>query len=243
MSIHERFYTEKFRAVTGFYKGGDAEGQVDFIERCVPLKAGERILDLACGFGRHAIPLARKGYCVTGYDQSEDYIEMARKEAERAGVQVSFEQLDMRHLDDAKEFDAVLSMSTSLAFYSDEVNWDIFRRVHRALKAGGRFLFDQANVFWLVQVFGGEGKSETQKLPDGRVHTVSTRFDPELCVMSRRSVLDGEEAGWDIRYYTLPELKSLVGDLGFRCLSVYGDYDASPHRSGSARIIVVLEKE
>jgi len=243
MEIHEKFYTEKFRAVTGFYRAGEAEAQVEFIERCVSLEPGQTILDLACGFGRHAIPLARKGYNVTGYDQSEDYTSTAREEAEKAGVAVSFQRMDMRSLDDREAFDVIVSMSTALAFYSDEVNLDIIRRVYRALKPGGRFLFDQANIFKIARMFGDGRMDGNHKLLDGRTHRMETSFDPETCVASRRSVLDGEEAGWDIRYYTLPEFRTITAGLGFRFHRAFGDYDDVPYRAESERMIVLLGKE
>lgn len=243
MTIHEGFYTNKFRAVTGFYRAGEADSQAEFIEKSVPLKKRQRILDLACGFGRHAIPLAWRGYSVTGYDQSEDYIATARKEAGNAGVEVAFQRMDIRSLDEHEAFDVVVSMSTALAFYSDEVNLDIIRRVYRALKPGGRFLFDQANIFRIARMFGDGKMDGDHKLPDGRTHTMRTTFDPETCIASRRSVLDAEESGWDLRYYTLPELRTLTGGVGFRFLRVFGDYDDVPYRTDSERMIVLLGKE
>jgi 2-polyprenyl-3-methyl-5-hydroxy-6-metoxy-1,4-benzoquinol methylase len=243
MTIHDSFYTNEFRAVTGFYRAGEADLQAEFIEKTVPLVKGHMILDLACGFGRHAIPLARKGYSVTGYDQSEDYIATAREEAERAGVAIAFQRMDMRSLDECEAFDVILSMSTALAFYSDEVNFDILRRVYRALKPGGRFLFDQANVFRIARMFGEGRMDGTHTLPDGRTHRMRTTFDAETCVASRRSSLDGEESGWDIRYYTLPEFRTLTAGFGFRFLRVHGDYDDSPYRAESERMIALLGKE
>jgi len=242
MTIHESFYTNKFRAVTGFYRAGEADSQVEFIERIVPLKKGQKILDLACGFGRHAIALARRGYSVTGYDQSEDYIATAREEAGKAGVDVTFQRMDIRSLDEDEAFDVVLSMSTALAFYSDEVNRDILRRVYRALKPGGRFLFDQANIFRIARMFGDGRMDGNHKLLDGRTHTMKSSFDPETCVASRRSTLDGEESGWDLRYYTLPEFRTLTGGLGFRFLRVFGDYDDVPYQAESERMIALLGK-
>jgi 2-polyprenyl-3-methyl-5-hydroxy-6-metoxy-1,4-benzoquinol methylase len=243
MTIHEGFYTEKFRAVTGFYRAGEADSQAGFIEKSVPLRKGQMILDLACGFGRHSVPLARMGYSVTGYDQSEDYIAAAREEAGKAGVDITFQRMDMRSLDEHEAFDVVLSMSTALAFYSDEVNLDILRRVFQALKPGGRFLFDQANIFRIARIFG-EGKLDgTNRLSDGRTHTMRSTFDAETCVASRRSILDGEESGWDLRYYTLPEFRTLAAGLGFRSLRAFGDYGDVPYCADSERMIVLLGKE
>ncbi|GAI67091.1 unnamed protein product, partial [marine sediment metagenome] len=70
MSIHKSYYTKRFQDITQFGKEAEASKQVEFIEESIPLKPGQKILDLACGYGRHSILLAKKGYFVTGYDLS-----------------------------------------------------------------------------------------------------------------------------------------------------------------------------
>lgn len=243
MSIHESYYTKRFQAFAEFYKDSESPNQVEFIEKAVSLKPHCNILDLACGYGRHSILLAKKGYSVTGYDLSADYINQARQEAERAGVNVTFDCTDMRSLDVSDRFDAVISFSTSLAFYEDKVNRDIFQRIYKALRPHGVFLFDQANLFWVISLHKHSG---TQKLPDGRIHRYKYSFDAGKCILSRRSVLEDEkgccESGWDIRYYTLPELHSIFKEIGFNVLRVYGNYDSSPYRVESNRLILILKK-
>ena len=108
MDIHESFYTNKFLDVAGIYKMIPAPEQVAFVEKCVPFQSGNELLDLACGFGRHALLLAQKGYSVVGYDFSSDYVEKARTESERLGVEARFVQGDMRCLDASEEFDIVV---------------------------------------------------------------------------------------------------------------------------------------
>jgi len=246
MAIHDTFYTNEFEDVIGFYMHADVRGQVEFIERIVQLEPKDRVLDLACGFGRHAILLAKKGHDVTGYDQSADYIERAKKSAQKANVNTLFACTDMRQLDVVERFDVVLSMSTSLAFYNDGVNEDIFRRIHKAVKPGGRFLFDQANIFWLVSWIMSGNQSKTEQLPDGAMHHRTYSFDAGKCIVSMRCTLErGEEraeSGWDLRYYTLPELNSLASHIGFGVLNTYGDYDCSPFRAESRRLITVMKK-
>jgi SAM-dependent methyltransferase len=242
MTIHEKFYTERFRDITQFYKESEAAKQVKFIEQAIPLKPGNETLDLACGYGRHSIILARKGYCVTGYDLSADYIREAKQEARKVGAEVNFEQIDMRQLDLSEKFDVVLSLSTSLAFYDDEVNKDIFCRVYRALKNKGIFVFDQGNIF----CFANKKISRSEKLSDGRTHHYELDFDATKCVLRRRSILEGEqerhEAGWDIRYYTLPELGILMKEVGFDIVKVCGDYDSSAYYIDSKRLIIIVRK-
>ena len=246
MTIHDTYYTKEFQAVTEFYKESEAASQVGFIEKSIPLKQEDNILDLACGFGRHSIILAQKGYSVVGYDQSSDYIQQAKKAAKNANVEVIFELTDMRKLAVFQEFDVVLSMSSSLAFYEDDVNIDIFRRICQALKPGGNFLFDQANIFWLSECFGIKKHKGSKKLQDGLIHNYETTFNATNCVLSRRSILVGKngrkESGWDLRYYTFPELSMIMHKIGFKLSSFHGDYDSSPYTVESKRLITIWGK-
>ena len=72
----------------------DTRRQVDFVLEKLQLRGDERILDLACGFGRHSLELARRGFSVTGVDITPSYIEFAREEAKREGGQADFEYVD-----------------------------------------------------------------------------------------------------------------------------------------------------
>lgn len=246
MAIHDSYYTKMFQAVTDFYKESEAPSQVAFIERAIPLRPEDRVLDLACGYGRHAIILADRGYSVVGYDQSADYIEQASEAAGKANLDVTFKLADMRRLDLTNRFNVVLSMSSSLAFYADDVNADVIHRIWRALKPGGSFLFDQANVFWAAQFFGPGRHEGAKKLDDGRVHHYETTFDPASCVLSRRSVLEDQngctQSGWDLRFYSLPELRTIMHRTGFTLANAYGDYDGCPYAVQSTRLVTIWRK-
>jgi 2-polyprenyl-3-methyl-5-hydroxy-6-metoxy-1,4-benzoquinol methylase len=245
MAIHDTFYTNRYEAVRSFYNEDDIEDQVRFIESSLSMQKDDTLLDLACGFGRLTIPLAKKGYHVTGYDQSADYIEKAKQEAIEGGITSSFQVLDMRRLDAVEQFDAVISFSSSLAFYDDSANEDIIRRIHTALKPGGKFLFDQANIFSLVSLIAKE-PDLVEKLSDGRTHRRRYHFDAEKCIVSLRSVVEhgtGQmESGWDLRYYTFPEMEALAVRTGFNIVNILGDYDNSQYTLDSNRLITVMKK-
>src|SRR5262249_32186702 len=86
--------------------------EVDFLVRSLRLPAGARILDVPCGYGRHAAELARLGFRVVGVDLSRAMIAEARRRWTE-GPRLRFIQKDMRRLRAAGEFDAVINMYTS----------------------------------------------------------------------------------------------------------------------------------
>lgn len=119
------------------------------IWRALRLKPGSRLLDLACGTGRHAVPLAKRGAFVVGVDKTDAYLKEARREA-RGLSNCLFARGDMRRLPFKGEFDAAMNIWTSFGYF-DKPSDDIkaLEGVARALKPGGLFLIDLIDFAWI----------------------------------------------------------------------------------------------
>src|SRR5947209_8415571 len=74
----------------------DADAQAAEVAACLDLPAGARVLDLAGGYGRIAVPLAKRGYRLTVQDLSAEFLRIGRERAEAAGVEVEWRHGDMR---------------------------------------------------------------------------------------------------------------------------------------------------
>ena len=117
MSWNDRFFRTFWPQVGPAFTANRAQTnqEIRSLIRLVRLPAGARILDVPCGFGRHAVALARRGFRVTGVDISSDLLAQARETAASKGVSVEFRQADMRRMAYRQRFDAVLNLFTSLA--------------------------------------------------------------------------------------------------------------------------------
>lgn len=82
----------------GYLSEERTQQEVDFLVDVLGLQKGARILDLACGHGRHAVEFARRGYNVVGQDLNSFFLEKAEEAAKEAGVQVQWVQGDMREV-------------------------------------------------------------------------------------------------------------------------------------------------
>ena len=133
----------------------DTENQVTFIIKTLGLTGDERILDLACGFGRHALSLAQKGFRVTGVDITSDYINDAIQNAKADGLTVEFINADIRDLNFQNEYDVVLNLADGAIGYleNDDENLKIFNVVSRALKPSGKHFMHVCNAEYAEHFF------------------------------------------------------------------------------------------
>ncbi|MGH2479952.1 MAG: class I SAM-dependent methyltransferase [Ktedonobacteraceae bacterium] len=96
------------------------EQDVNFLARQLPLPRYTRVLDLCCGYGRHALCLAQRGYQVTGLDRDEAAISEARKRAEEAGQPITYIAGDMLRIGELSgEFDAIINMWQSFGYFDE----------------------------------------------------------------------------------------------------------------------------
>jgi SAM-dependent methyltransferase len=126
------------------------EMEVDRALAMLKGQPGERVLDLACGSGRHSLELKRRGFEVVGVDISPELLEIARQDAENQGLEVEFIESDLRALDFDSEFDIVLSLNDGAIGYleTEEENRHAFEVIARALRPGGRHLVQLPNVLY-----------------------------------------------------------------------------------------------
>lgn len=129
--------------------------EVDLIIGTLDLRGGERILDLACGFGRHALELARRGYPVVGVDITPAYVDEARKRAAEERLDASFICADLRQVSFRAGFDVAVNLADGAIGYleNDRENLKVFDLVAAALKPGGKHLLSVCNAAYARKHF------------------------------------------------------------------------------------------
>ncbi len=130
--------------------------EVEFLLRTTSTQRGDRILDLCCGQGRHALELQRQGYKnVTGVDRSRYLIRLARQRATKENLAPKFHEGDARRLRFTENcFDVVLVMGNSFGYF-DMVQDDaeVLKQVRHVLRSGGTMLLDLADGAWMKENF------------------------------------------------------------------------------------------
>lgn len=137
-SAADGYDEEPFTAATGT--------EVVFLTDALALRQGERILDVGCGTGRHAVALAADGMRVTGVDLSPDMLARARARAEAAGVEVDLREADASDLPPIGPFDAAICLCEgAFCLIPDAAaplahDRSVLTAIHRVLRPGGRLL-------------------------------------------------------------------------------------------------------
>jgi len=245
MAWYEEYFTEewmRFRDANALLR--KAPSEVDFLEKALRISPPAKILDLGCGFGRHAIELALRGYKVTGVDVSKGLLEYAKKKAQQKSVLVSWMQKDMRNIDFSAEFDAAICLYTSFGYFeSEEENYDVLRRLSQALRPGSRFALDVENRDGLLMRYQSRDWWQTEL---GDLVMEERRFDPVKGRGHTKIVLISEgrriEHNLSIRWYSVPELERMLKDVGMQIRDLHGDLDGSQYRLDAMRLVVIAEK-
>lgn len=219
--------------------------EVEFIESALALPAGSAVLDLACGFGRHAIGMAARGHRMTGVDFNARYLEIAAELATEAGATVRWSAGDMRALPFEAEFDAVYSYFTSFGYFTDAENARVIAGVARALRPGGRLLLDMMNRDWLLT---HPQQRVWNQRADGSLLMEELELDLRTSRVTSRQIHIGGDGGprltkeYNLRAYTCAELTALFAAHGLQVREVWGGADRSPYSIESRRLILLAER-
>ena len=219
----------------------EATQMIDLVEATVEPDPGARILDVACGRGRHARELSRRGYDVTGVDLSEASIAEARAKASDDGLDTTFQVGDMRDPVCEACFDGVVNLFTAFGYFdADAENERALKAMATALVPGGWFVQDFLNTPHVIETLSPEdtstekGVTVTQRrwIDAGRIHKEIELDDGTQHKTYRESV----------RLFTLYDLEDMYDHVGLDLVDVYGDYDGAAYTPSSSRLITVAEK-
>lgn len=223
--------------------------QVDFIIRELGLKGTESILDLACGFGRHALEFARRGYKVTGVDITEEYVADAIKQAEAENLNVAFVHADIREVNFENEFDVVLNMGDgAIGYLEDETeNLKIFDVIARALCPGGKHVMDimsadYADLHFPLQLWdAGEHGLTLSRFEWDRQTKIMMygQLDYTYGCELIKPVMD---KGNPTRLYHLSEINDIMEKRGMQVEGAYCDFNGNPASEIGIQMICISKK-
>jgi len=221
----------------------DAEQLVSFICKNLLLVPGIRVLDLACGAGRHAILFAERGFEVIGVDLSKNLLEVALKNVEESKLNINFIRSDIRNFMHNEKFDLIVNLFTSFGYFrNDEENFVIFKKASEMLKPEGFFVFDYFNSVYLKENLIPYSCDEFDNFSVEQFRSiVNYRVEKKIVVS------DGCESktySESVKLYSPAELLIHLNNMGFDKIGLYGDYKGSIFdEKKSQRFLAICQKQ
>lgn len=226
------------------YSLAGTEQEVRFIANVLNLPLASDMMDLYCGYGRHAIELAKMGYQVVGVDATPAFLEIARQKAAEENVNIAFQSSDMRKLDYLEQFDAVINMFAAYGYFTDEENLQVLELINKSLRPGGLFLIDLLNRDWMAH----NNINRYWRHPSGEyVLSYKVELQQGLATLKRQLMnqVTGEKKQYEfaLRAYSLAEMTANLEHCGLKVVKTYGGFDERPYGMETPRMIILAKKQ
>ena len=188
-----------------------AKAEVDFIIKTSEKERGA-VLDVQCGFGRHADAFSKKGFDVVGIDISEKFLNLAK---EKTSKEIKYIKKDVLHPFDLEKFDLIVNLFTSFGYFSDAQNKKMLENIYESLKDDGVFVLEVPNLMF----FKNSAKAHGTKINEDLYQTSYGMIDLKQNLLHFRYVEDSR-----IKLYSIDELSKLFDTVGLKINSSFGDY-------------------
>lgn len=225
------------------YKHRDYEEAAAFLDHLIDyfkIEPNAKILDLACGKGRHSIYLNKKGFEVTGVDLSEENIKFANT---KRNDTLRFAVHDMRDVFTRAGFDYVFNLFTSFGYFdSKEENLNVIDATIQSLKPGGKFLLDFLNPYVVVNNLVHE---EDKTIENIHFNIQRKYTDDEFIV--KNIIVDDHGQHYEfqekVKAIRRTDFLAYFDKINLKVIDIFGDYELSEYKAEeSQRLIFVLEK-
>jgi len=222
------------------YDEPHTRAEADFILKTLKVPNGAALLDVPCGEGRLTRELASRGYALTGVDFSSDFLQEARSRATEKGLDIRWEQRDMRDLPWHHDFDGAFCFGGSIGYFEDEGNADFVRAVCRSLKEGARLVLEigvsMETLLPRLQTREWTRIGHFLFLEENHYDHATGRFNTDYTFVRDGQV---DTRSGSHRVYTYRELVRLMESAGFADVQSFGSLAREPFALGSAQLFLV----
>ncbi len=223
----------------------DARQMINLLQRSISVNTKSRVLDIACGAGRHSLELGRRGFEVTGLDLSKFLIGEARKNLKNSkekDLKVKFLIKDMRDFNFRNSFDAAVNIFTSFGYFKDDSeNFKVFENVSDSLRPGGYFVFDFLNKKYLEKNLVKYSRSKKGPFIISQRRKIDSGFvKKDITIMKGKEVLKFSEI---LRLYSPDEFKKAFNSYNLKIKNLFGDYFGNKFNENKSQRLIIIAKK
>ena len=225
-----------------YHQRNDEEAEFFIDNLCTFLKPAEnfQLLDIACGRGRHAVYLNKKGYDVTGIDLSNASIKFA-KQFENENLQ--FYVHDMRNTFYINYFNIAFNLFTSFGYFETENDHiKALKAFHKSLKKSGILVLDYFNS---EKIMRNLAHQEVKHI-DGIDFYIIKKIANGKIIKSISFEHKNKDFAFkeEVKAFTKSDFERMFEKSGFRVLNHFGDYALNPFdENKSDRLIFICQKD
>ncbi|MBD2700473.1 class I SAM-dependent methyltransferase [Spirosoma sp. BT702] len=250
MWYHDFFYGLPQEAWKAAQTDEQTQLDLELLVETLEFGPGDRLLDVFCGYGRHAIPLARMGARLTAIDISPEYITELESVAKADKLAVNsiagdFLTVPLTDLGKTGSSDAAYCLGNSFSFFPRPQMLSFLSRIADLLKPGGRFLAHSEMI--AESILPDYQARNWQPVGDDILFLAEHQYDPLASRIDAQLtyVREGEIQQRSAQYYvyTLAELVHLFSEAGLTVIGCYGTVDGDTYQLGDEAVWILAEKE
>ncbi|MEU3660270.1 class I SAM-dependent methyltransferase [Streptomyces sp. NPDC032940] len=243
-SVREQFWTGLHDFMFDEDRIHRGQREAAQIAALLSLSTPARIVDLCCGPGRHAVPLARLGHRVTGVDSTGSYLDSARARALAEGVTAEFVQADAREYRADPAADVVLNLWSSFGYFTEQAdNVRLLGQAYSSLREGGAFLLHvRSRETFPARTNDGRVWLERDGmlfLEERAVVDDWRRIRGRWIVVSDGRRQDYPYTSW---LYSGQEITDMLRSVGFSHVSLHGDFSGAPYDQHAKHLVAVARR-
>ena len=213
-----------------------------FIEKLIQhlqLPTQAKVMDLACGKGRHSVTLNQLGFDVIGLDLSEESIEYAKQFENEF---LHFDTHDMREVYKSNTFDAIFNLFTSFGYFENEAdNYKVFEVVKQQLKPNGLFIFDYLNAEKVIATLTPYEEKEINGIRFKITKSITSDY-----FIKKEIEFEADGKDWYFKEFVKilykKDFEAMIAKAGFQIRENFGNYNLDPFdEQSSDRYILILE--
>jgi SAM-dependent methyltransferase len=217
--------------------------EADFMMQYFGLKESSKVLDIMCGYGRHAIALAKRGIDVTAVDNLDDYISEINKSVKENNLSIKAVKADIMQYEPEGNYDLALCMGNSLNFFNPEDAHRLLVKINTHLKPGG-YLFINTWSLAEISIRNFTAKSwsdvgELKYITDSKYLFHPTRIEFDSIFLAPDGRMEKKKA---VDYiFSVAEMEGLLNSTGFNLKEIYSIPGKKKFTLGEPRAYIVAQ--
>lgn len=245
MNINDTYFEGRYKEIwKNLIPNELTPKEVDFIIQYFNLQPGNSVLDLMCGYGRHALVLASKGINVTAVDNLPDYINELKRNAEAGNLTVKPVLGDVIQYQPGESFDLIICMGNSLQFFNKHDLMRLLKKISAHLKTGGHFFVNTWSIMEIAVKHFKESSSSTigdfKSIAESKYFFSPSRIETEQQIIAPDGTIEVKKG---IDYvWSLNEIENMLDECGIKMKEVYSVPGRKKFTLGEPRAYIIAEK-